>query len=248
VFARDSVAWRVNAEAALLLGGGRALLMQLAHPKVAQGVAEHSDFQQDPLARLNRTLELSLSLGFGSEAEVRRAARAINRTHERVRGDGYSALDPELLLWVDATLIDSALVTYREFVGPLSRAEAEAYYRESQPVGRLLGIPARLYPPTLAAFERYVAGMLAGDVQPDETGRRLARTVLRPPIRGVPGFAYAPLDVITAGLLPGSLRGAYGLRWGPAERALYAAARTAIRSAVRLAPQRFRQVPPARRN
>ena len=92
-----SVAWRINREAALLLGGGRALLMQVAHPKVAAGVADHSDFQRDPLARLNRTLELSLALSFGSANEVRAAARQINRVHERVAGEGYSALDPDLL-------------------------------------------------------------------------------------------------------------------------------------------------------
>jgi len=120
-----SISWRVNREAALLLGGGRALLMQVAHPLVAAGVAEHSDFQRDPLARLNRTMELSLALTFGSREEVRAAARQINRTHERVSGIGYQALDPELLLWVHATLIDSALLSYRTFVGPLTTAEAE---------------------------------------------------------------------------------------------------------------------------
>lgn len=248
MFARDSVAWRVNAEAALLLGGGRALLMQLAHPKVARGVAEHSDFQRDPISRLNRTLELSLTLGFGSDGEVKRAARAINRTHERVRGKGYSAGDPDLLLWVHATLIDSSIAVYREFVGPLSRAEATAYYRETQPVGSLLGIPPAVFPPSYGEFERYVERMLATDAIPDATGRRLARTVLRPHIRGVPKFTFAPLDVITAGLLPAGLREAYGLRWRAPERALYRAARSAIRGTVRVLPARLRQVPQARRN
>src|SRR5438105_12780498 len=141
-----SVAWRVNREAALLLGGGRALLMQVAHPKVAAGVAEHSDFQRDPLARLNRTLELSLALSFGSREQVRAAARQINRVHERVAGDGYSALDPDLLLWVHATLVDSAILTYRTFVGRLTASETEEYYQEAKPIGVLLGIPPDRFP------------------------------------------------------------------------------------------------------
>jgi uncharacterized protein (DUF2236 family) len=243
---RGSVAWRVNREPALLLGGGRALLMQVAHPAVAAGVADHSDFQRDPLGRLRRTLELSLALTFGAPAEVELAARQIRSTHARVRGHGYRADDPDLLLWVHATLIDSALLTYRTFVADLDEAAAAAYYRETQPIGSLLGIPPARFPASLGAFRRYVAEMLAGPVRPDANGRRLAVAVLRPPIRFVPGFAFAPLGIVTAGLLPASLRAAYGLRWNRLDRAAFAAARTAIRTGVRVTPGRLRAVPPAR--
>ncbi|HEY8812957.1 MAG TPA: oxygenase MpaB family protein [Candidatus Dormibacteraeota bacterium] len=241
-----SISWRVNREAALLLGGGRALLMQVAHPLVAAGVAEHSDFQRDPLARLNRTMELSLALTFGSREEVRAAARQINRTHERVSGIGYQALDPELLLWVHATLIDSALLSYRTFVGPLTTAEAEAYYQEAKPIGALLGIPASRFPPRLAEFDAYLEGMLAGPAQPDETGRKLAALVLRPPIRRMPGALFAPLEAITAGLLPEPLRRAYGLRWGRPSRALFSAVRAALPRLLAATPEVLRVVPPAR--
>jgi len=241
-----SISWRVNREAALLLGGGRALLMQVAHPLVAAGVAEHSDFQRDPLARLSRTMELSLALTFGSREEVRAAARQINRTHERVSGIGYQALDPELLLWVHATLIDSALLSYRTFVGPLTTAEAEAYYQEAKPIGALLGIPAGRFPPRLAEFDAYLEKMLAGPAQPDETGRKLAALVLRPPIRRMPGALFAPLEAITAGLLPEPLRRAYGLRWGRPSRALFSAVRAALPRLLSATPEVFRVVPPAR--
>jgi uncharacterized protein (DUF2236 family) len=241
-----SISWRVNREAALLLGGGRALLMQLAHPLVAAGVADHSDFHRDPLARLSRTMELSLALTFGTPEEVHAAARQINRTHERVGGIGYQALDPDLLLWVHATLIDSALLTYRTFVGPLTAAEAEAYYQEAKPIGGLLGIPAKVYPRRVADFEAYLRTMLAGPVQPDETGRRLASLVLRPPIRGVPGALFALVEAITAGLLPEGLRRAYGLRWGRPSRAFFRAARAALPKLLGATPQALRLVPPAR--
>ncbi len=241
-----SISWRVNREAALLLGGGRALLMQVAHPKVAAGVAEHSDFRRDPLARLNRTMELSLALTFGSREEVRAAARQINRTHERVTGAGYQALDPELLLWVHATLIDSAVLTYRTFIAPLTGAEVEAYYQEAKPIGALLGIPAGQYPRHLAEFDAYLAAMLAGPARPDETGRSLASLVLRPPIRRVPGVLFAPIEAITAGLLPEGLRVAYGLRWGAPSRALFRATRAALPRLLRAVPETIRSVPPAR--
>ena len=241
-----SVSWRVNREAALLLGGGRALLMQLAHPRVAAGVADHSDFVSDPVGRLRRTLELSLALTFGDPGEVRAAAERINRTHRRVTGPGYRALDPDLLLWVDATLIDSALVSYRTFVGPLARTDQEAYYREAKQLGALLGIAAHHYPETLADFERYLELMLAGPARPDPTGLRLARLVLRPRVGALPGAAFAPLDVVTAGLLPAPLREAFGLPWGRARRALFRTATMTLRPLLRAAPAAVRVVPPAR--
>jgi uncharacterized protein (DUF2236 family) len=241
-----SISWRVNREAALLLGGGRALLMQVAHPQVAAGVDQHSDFEDDPLRRLNRTLELSLALSFGTPDEVRAAARQINRTHERVTGAGYQALDPELLLWVHATLVDSALLTYRTFVRPLTRIDAEAYYQEAKPIGALLGIPATRFPPGLDDFDAYLARMLAGTVQPDETSRRLARLVLRPPIRRVPRAVFAPVEAITAGLLPEDLRRAYGLRWGRPSRAVFEAARAVVPRLLAAIPEGLRVVPPAR--
>src|SRR5579862_6631483 len=106
-----------------MLGGGRALLLQLAHPLVAAGVAEHSDFLASPLRRLERTMTLTLEMVFGTMAQAREAARQVNRAHDRVRGVaggvGYHAGDPDLLLWVHSTLIDSALETYATFVRPL---------------------------------------------------------------------------------------------------------------------------------
>lgn len=193
LFDSDSVTWRVNQEGALLLGGGRALLMQLAHPGVAAGVAEHSDFRQRPLARLMRTLELTLALTFGTSQQAMAAARQINAVHQRVRGDGYSAMDPRLLLWVHATLIDSAMVTYSTFVRPLSPDDRETYYQESKLTGGLLGLANARYPAALEDFERYVAEMLDSDeLVVDARARELARAVLRPPLRRIPPRSSGP--------------------------------------------------------
>jgi uncharacterized protein (DUF2236 family) len=248
LFSPDSVTWRVNQEPALLLGGGRALLMQIAHPGVAAGVAEHSDFRQRPLARLIRTLELTLALTFGSRNEALAAARQINAVHQRVRGDGYSATDPGLLLWVHATLIDSALVTYTTFVGPLPPADRETYYQEAKLTGGLLGLANARYPTALRDFDDYLAEMLDGrELDVDARARELAAAVLRPPLRRVPSPAFRPVEAVTAGLLPAGLRQAYGLRWARAERLAFHAMRFGLPLGLRLLPSRFRQVPPARR-
>jgi uncharacterized protein (DUF2236 family) len=248
LFRPESVTWRVNQEPALLLGGGRALLMQLAHPAVAAGVAEHSDFRQRPVHRLARTLELTLALTFGTREQAAAAARQINAVHQRVRGVGYSASDQRLLLWVHATLIDSALVTHDAFVGRLSPSEQATYYREAKLLGGLLGLASSYYPEDLAAFVAYLDGMLAGDeLVVDDRARELAGSVLKPPLRFVPELAFRPLEAITAGLLPPRLRREYRVRWGPLGRTAFAAARRGLPALLAALPPGWRRVPPARR-
>jgi uncharacterized protein (DUF2236 family) len=247
LFHPDSVTWRINQEPALLLGGGRALLMQLAHPGVAAGVAEHGDFRRRPHDRLVRTLELTLALTFGTRTEALAAAHQINTVHQHVRGAGYRATDPRLLLWVHATLIDSALVTYAAFVGPLAAGERDEYYQEAKLIGGLLGLANSRYPAGMPEFEAYLSRMLDGpELVVDGRARELARAVLRPSVNRVPPPVFRPLEAITAGLLPASLRLDYALRCGRLEQLGFAAARGALPAALRVLPRRFRQVPPAR--
>jgi len=240
----------VASDNALLLGGGRALLLQLAHPLVAAGVGAHSDFLEQPVRRLERTMTLTLHMVFGTLAEAREAARAVNRAHERVQGEfngvPYRAADPALLLWVHATLIDSALETYATFVGPLSLEEREAYWRESWPLGRMLGIPSEVFPPDYAAFRAYMREMVTERLAVSDEARRLAGAVLRPPLRGVPRPMFWPHEVITAGLLPGRLRDQYGLAWSPRREAAYRGLVVAFRGLVRAAPPFLRRGAPAR--
>src|SRR5438105_15468315 len=110
LYPEDSITRRVNRENVLLLGGGRALLMQLAHPKVAAGVDEHSDFRAHPVRRLRRTVLMTMAIVFGERETALAAARAVNQVHGRVRGEDYRALDPDLLLWVLGSRDASALV------------------------------------------------------------------------------------------------------------------------------------------
>ena len=232
----------------MLLGGGRALLLQLAHPSVAAGVDEHSDFRRRPLPRLLRTLDLSYRLAFGTVAEASAAARAINGAHRRVSGPGYSALDPDLLLWVHATLVESALVAYSTFVAPLARSEREEYWQESKVIGSLLGIPAERFPASWEDFQRYFAWMTSedGPVRPSSVSRELAKLVLRPPVRWLPGFAALPTRALTLGLLPPVVRERYGFRFGAVERAVFAGACAVLPRALRVTPRVLREVPAAR--
>ena len=157
LYPEGSITRRVNRENVLILGGGRALLMQLAHPMVAAGVDEHSDFRQRPMYRLRRTIRLTMAIVFGDRETALAAARAVNQTHGRVRGERYRALDPDLLLWVHATLVDSALATYETFVKPLPAREL---------AGLVLRPRLRLLPgPAMIPFEVVTAGLLPAELR-----------------------------------------------------------------------------------
>src|SRR5438270_14073157 len=138
--------WRVDREAMVLLGSGsRALLLQVAHPKVAAAVADHSRYRSDPLGRLRDTLDAIYGFAFAETPRVERILERIHTLHLHVNGrtpDGepYSALDEHLLMWVYATLIDSSLVAYDAFVAPLRASEREAYYDELCRAGPAWGI------------------------------------------------------------------------------------------------------------
>lgn len=223
----QSVTWKVGREAAILLGGSRAVLMQLAHPLVAAGVSEHSNYMSDPFGRTWHTLLLGQLLTFGASTTARRAARTINRLHTHVQGtlpaaagihtSGtlYFARDPALLLWVHATLIDTILLMYPLLVGPLTLAEQEEYYQESKAVVRLLGLSATDMPKSLGDLRRYVDDMVQSDcLAATPQARQLAQMVLFPPTSP----AFRPLLhlnlQLTCALLPQPIRDLYGLEWG----------------------------------
>lgn len=249
LYPEGSITRRVNRENVLLLGGGRALLMQLAHPKVAAGVDQHSDFRKRPIQRLRRTIRMTMAIVFGDHETAMAAARMVNQTHGRVRGEGYRALDPGLLLWVHATLVDSALVTYETFVKPLSGRERDEFYQESKVLGALLGIPQDVFPALHRDFEAYVASMVAsGEVSVGPTARELGRLVLRPNLRLLPGPAMVPFEVVTAGLLPAALREQYGLSWSSRQERLFRLMVKAIPRLVAVTPPVLRVWPLPGRN
>jgi uncharacterized protein (DUF2236 family) len=235
-----SIARRVDGELILLLGGGRALLMQLAHPLVARGVAEHSDFRRDPFARLRRTLDATNAIVFGSEAEARAAAAAVNAVHRRVVGDGYRADDPDLLMWVHATLVDTALLVHERFLRPLSPDDAERYYQESTAVAEALGAPRDRQPVDLAAFRQYVDGMVVS-LEVSDQAREVAGAVFHPRLPMVTGPFVALGRQASIGLLPERLRRGYGFDWDGRRQLALDAAALASRRLLPLLPPALRR-------
>jgi len=243
LFADDSVIRRVNRENVLLLGGGRALLMQLAHPKVAAGVDEHSDFRRRPLYRLRRTVRLTMAIVFGDKETALAAARNVNRVHARVKGRDYHALDPDLLLWVHATLVDSALVTYETFVRRLSAAQREEFYQQMNMAAELLGVPPSRFPPSFADFRAYVDQMIASELEVGKTALELSRLVVRPRVLRLPGAAFVPLELVTTGLLPPPLRRQYALPWGRGHQQVFRLMTRALPKLVAVTPPVLRVWP-----
>ncbi|HSS60003.1 MAG TPA: oxygenase MpaB family protein [Candidatus Limnocylindrales bacterium] len=243
LYADDSVVRRVNRENVLLLGGGRALLMQLAHPKVAAGVDEHSDFRVRPMYRLRRTIRLTMAIVFGDRETAMAAARSVNRVHARVTGDDYRALDPDLLLWVHATLVDTALVTYETFVRRLAAQDREAFYQEMKLLGELLGVPRARFPARVADFEEYVQSCVAAELRVGETALELSRLVVRPRLLRLPGAVFVPWELITAGLLPAPLREQYRLAWGKGQERVFRLVARAVPGLVAVTPPVLRVWP-----
>lgn len=249
LFGPASLAWRVNAESVLLLGGGRALLMQVAHPLVAAGVADHSDFTEQPFDRLWRTVDTALTVIFGDASQWRAAVRRVNAIHARVRGSHlgtpYSALDPALLLWVHATLVDSSIAAYDGFVRPMPLAARERYYLEMRAMGSAFGVPEGLHPPTYADFRSYLERTIAGLDMTDEC-RALARIVLTPAAPPVLMPAGLLAGLASVGLLPPRIRSGLGLRWNRAAQIAFRALAATLRTTVPLLPDRVRLWPHAR--
>jgi uncharacterized protein (DUF2236 family) len=250
LFGPGSVSWRIDRELIVLAGGSCALLMQAAHPVVAAGVVEHSTYASDPFGRLLRTLTSSFDVVFGSRSRADAAIRRVNAIHARVRGrmpDGatpYTALDPEALLWVHATLVDTALRVYGRFVAPLSPAEEQAYHVESGRVALLLGVPPHLLPTTIAELRAWMRARMAdGTIRVTPEARRIARTVLRPH-PALPGIVAQAAHLVALSTLPPELRRQYGIGWSAArdrgvERLASVARRVlpALPSVARHAPQ-----------
>lgn len=250
----SSVAWQVDREAMLLLGAGpRAILMQLAHPAVAAGVAGHSDFRRDPWRRLDGTLRSYLRIIYGSTPVARAEIGRLNAMHRTIVGPGYDARDPALSLWVHATLVDSSLVAYHRWWRSLSEADAARFYQETRPIALALGVPDAVLPVDLEGFRAYLVGQLVpdGPIAVSATARELAQAVLHPALPAalrllpVPPRLYGWTMWPAIGLLPPAVRAGYGLQWGSRERAVAAWLVTGWRTWAAALPARARQMPQA---
>lgn len=156
--------WRVNREYVVLLAGAAAAVLQVAHPQVAMGVYAHSDFQNDPTGRLQRTLDAVYAVAFGTPEQAAAMQGRVAAMHAKVRGEGYSAFDADAQLWVLATLIMGSVSMYRRFVGPLSDAELNQLLLENRVFGKMFGVKPDAVPDSWPEFLRYWNSMLHGPV------------------------------------------------------------------------------------
>lgn len=245
-----SITWTVNREIVAVAGWGRAILLQLAHPAVAAGVEHHSAFRgslRAGVSRLRATVGGMLDITFADTDRMIAMAARINTVHDRVRGAGYSAHDPDLQRWVHATLIDSILLTHEHLVGPLSVEERDQYCAEAAIMEPLMGMPAGWLPAASASLDAYMRAMLAGgQLVVTDRSRALARAVLYPPRWRVVWPAFRAVQVLTIGWLPPVIREAYGVAWTPRDGRALQRWMTMVRAGRRMLPPPLREWPMAR--
>ena len=252
LFGPTSISWRIDREVLTLAGGSCALLMQLAHPAIAAGVSDHSDFTADPFARLRRTLQATYAVVFGSTRRADRAIERMNAIHAAVRGivpetgEPYRALDPLLLLWVHATLVDTALRVYDRFVAPLTPAEAQAYHAEARVIALRLGVPEEAMPATLVELRHEMDRLIrSSEVAVTPTARALAASVLYP-TRFPPRLVWDLGHLISFSVLPREIRRGYEIGWSSARERGVARLAAASRRLLPFVPGPLRDVPAAR--
>ena len=254
--------WRFGGDWTQLLGGGRALILQVAHPVVAAGVSQHSDYEHAPWQRLVGTLDLYLRVVFGGPGESSEEAGArLREVHKRIKGVDaagrrYHALDPAPFHWVHASLVETSVEMQRRFGRPLSARECERFYDEMREVGRRYGLRDRDMPPDWRAFRAYFDEMVATELHDSDTLQTVIGTLshptkppaLRLPERawGVASWPAAELGrLVTVGTLPPLLRERIGLPWSRERELLLRANQETIRRLFPRLPERLRLMPPA---
>lgn len=250
-FGPDSVSWRVHREVTVLFGGARAVLMQAAHPLVIAGARETGFYERNPWRRLQRTLILTYAITFGTKDEARAAAERINEIHARIRGVDevtglpYDALDPELLLFVHACLVDSALLFEELTIGGLDDEGRQRFHEEQMLAAEMVRVPREIIPPSVPELRAYLQGVYdSGLLRVGDSARKVADLFEHPPreaewrpvLRGVSRLAFATL--------PRVLREAYGFPLGLGRRAAMRATLAATRLLRPTLPARYRYIAP----
>ena len=251
------VSQRINAERVMLLAWPRAILLQVAHPLVAAGVAAHSTFADGGFAAVHRlwqTVQAMLALTFGDEVERQEAIEGILAIHRRVNGElretvgpfpagtRYSAEDPDLVLWVHVTLLESMVLAHDALLAPLGDEERDAYCAESAWVPAALLARPEEVPTTWAAAQAYLQRMYAsGTLAVGQDGRAVGQAVLSPPLGPLALPLSAIVRFITRAWLPEDIRRAYGLSWSEADARRLPRVLKAFRAARRLMPRRAAQ-------
>lgn len=256
IFGPGSMMWRVNRSTPVyLLGITQAAFMDVAHPVIANGIADHSRLFADPHARAHQTYSMITTLVFGDLDEVVRTSRALFARHERVRGvaradegryaaaEGYAANEGHVLLWVHATMWWVRLRTHEAVFGPLRPEERERYYRETCRLADCFALPRDLLPPDHDAWDAYVRTGPPGALAASEDSRRIMGFLRRQ----VPAPLRAHLLAFNSVLLPDRVRTVLDLpALTPPTLRRHRRVLRLLRWAVRLLPAPLGELPPYR--
>ena len=252
----SSILRRVHGERAVgLLYGQRALMLGALNPLAFIGTTQRSKAHNAPWRRLTHTAQMFEAVFFGTRAEADKALAFTRRLHERVVGEipapagpypagtPYSALDPELMLWVVAPMYDSARVLYETLVRPLSADEREQLWQEYLLFGELFGMPRDAAPASAAQLDVWWDEQLHSDgIFLTPVARAVGRSIgfkLPVPLPAKPLMRGASL--VLTGSLPAPVRERYGLRWSAADELAYRALTRSVRLGRPLVPRPVRR-------
>jgi uncharacterized protein (DUF2236 family) len=254
VFSPNSVLWKLIRENFILLNGAAAAVLQIAHPRIGLGVRDHSDFRERPIDRLTRTLDAVHAIVFGTHAEANRVADQLRRRHARVRGDAahanvpgdpnYRADELDLLMWVLATLVVSAILGYERVFDPLTDDEKQQFYDDMRIFGTYFDLPTNYGPQSWDDFHRYYDSVLANPmIGSHPISREVAWAIARP---GRPWYVVPlglPISILLQETLPSPVRERLGFRSTRFSRFLMALVTGVLRFFVPLLPPVLRYRP-----
>jgi len=227
IFGPRSVAWQIGADLGLFIGGGRAALLQLAHPFVAHAIDQHSSTRSDVVGRFQRTFKNVFAMAFGELDDAFTAARRVHAVHAHINGTiaaqiggwpagtRYHANDVDALRWVHATLVDTTLVVRERLFGALPVDLKDRYVVEMNRFAALFGIPRTLLPDSWAAHAAYMARMLASDrIAVAPCAREMAKFLVGRGVAHQPPLGRIG-EAVTHALLPPRIAEQFELRATP---------------------------------
>jgi uncharacterized protein (DUF2236 family) len=234
---------KIVREGLLLAAGGVAILLQVANPGVGAGVNEHSNFAYRPIDRLRTTMTYVYCMAFGTPEEKKTIINMVHNAHKPVQGDGYTADDADLQLWVAATLYAAGVDIYEKVYGKLDYATAEAVYNQYAVLASSLRVPPEMWPKTRKDFWEYWDKSLAS-FEISTHAKKVAKDLMFND-KG-PLWLRVNLPIIrlfTAEWLPPNLRDAYGLKTSTSRRALYKTYMVMLKTGYPIIPKFVRHFP-----
>ena len=215
LFGPQSVVWRVHRDRTFALAGIRSLMVQALHPLAMAGVAQHSNWQQDPIGRVAATSGYILTVTYGDTAAAQQAASRVRSIHRHVNGTDtvtgldYRAADPALLLWIHAAMVDSIVHIVKRYGRVLDAADADRYVAEMVRFAELVGVPADQIPASVAALQEYIESV--EPLRATQAALDAISVVLDPPGLGEDmRELWHDLGQVAVGTLPDWARSMYG--------------------------------------